>query len=456
MRRSSDAMSTCRIERKRAHDREAQRASRAKTKAYIAHLEKTVADLSESSGDNRANYLAQHASHQAQEIDKLQGLVGKIRSLVQEAGKSEQSSSPEKTQALKLESTAESTAESSSSFPDPISATNWDSPSEDQWIPEIPKPVESGPKKARTKVASASRNLIVLGISMLCEETDDTSYFQRVNAAISKVEQTPDNLSTIEEDMDILSRAIVHGWDAAERVHHFDIVWRFLRAFDEGLWYRAAPIERFAHFWGMRCHLLYKIQPKNQERRQTAAFMQQTMKQQSAMPHPPVIDYFGWPQVRNHLLKEGINKCAGKASIAFAESFRFDWQYELRDMYKVNRQTGLYCLSEGFLHSWNDIDSYQMLTHELIPYYAHPVTALQTPVAADIDDDDSSIDGDIGTQTGVIEEIAAQTQHLMNQVSHTEDWMSHYGMDLTQDGNQFDIDSFSLPHDNHLTHWPTI
>ncbi|EME86976.1 uncharacterized protein MYCFIDRAFT_162549, partial [Pseudocercospora fijiensis CIRAD86] len=265
MRRNSDAMSTCRIERKRAHDREAQRASRAKTKAYIAHLEKTVADLSESSGDNRANYLAQHASQQAQEIDKLQGLVGKIRSLVQETGKAEQNSSPEKTQALKSESAADSTAESSSSFPDPISATNWDSPSEDQWIPEIPKPVDSAARKARAKVAPASRNLIVLGISMLCEETDDTSYFQRVNAAISKVEQTPDNLSTIEEDMDILSRAIVHGWDAAERVHHFDIVWRFLRAFDEGLWYRAAPVERFAHFWGMRCHLLYKIQPKNQE-----------------------------------------------------------------------------------------------------------------------------------------------------------------------------------------------
>jgi hypothetical protein len=65
-------MSSCRIERKRAHDREAQRASRAKTKAKIEHLEKTVKDLTEASGNNRANYLAQHASKQAQEIDTLQ------------------------------------------------------------------------------------------------------------------------------------------------------------------------------------------------------------------------------------------------------------------------------------------------------------------------------------------------------------------------------------------------
>jgi hypothetical protein len=48
-------MSSCRIERKRAHDREAQRASRAKTKAKIEHLEKTVKDLTEASGNNRAS-----------------------------------------------------------------------------------------------------------------------------------------------------------------------------------------------------------------------------------------------------------------------------------------------------------------------------------------------------------------------------------------------------------------
>lgn len=452
-------MSACRIERKRAHDREAQRASRAKTKAYIAHLEKTVADLSESSGDNRANYLAQHASQQAQEIDKLQGLVGKIRSLVQEAGKSEQNS-PSKSQALKVESTAESAVESSSNCPDPVSATNWDSPSEDHWIPEAQKPLELEAKKAaRATAAPASRNLIVLGINLLCEETDDPSYFQRVNAAIAKLEQTPDDLSTCEEDMDILSRAIVHGWDAAERVHHFDIVWRFLRAFDEGLWYRAAPIERFVHFWQMRATMVWKINPRNQERREVATFMQPTLSQRSAVPHPPVIDYFGWPQVRNRLLREGINKCAGKASIAFAESFRFDWKYELRDMYKVNRQTGVYSLSESFLRSWNDLECYRMLTHDLIPYYAHPMTALQTPAAGDGDDgdcDDSSVDEEIGAQKVAIEGNATQTQHLANQASHTEDWMSQFGMDISQDVTQFDIDSFSLPNDNHLTHWPTI
>lgn len=250
MRRDSETMSSCRIERKRAHDREAQRASRAKTKAYISHLEKVVADLSDSAGDNRANYLAQHASKQAQEIDNLQGLVNKIRTLVQEQRKSGRSSSPSADALrLKLESsTAESVFEEGT---ETFSAgLNWeDSPSEDQDPVEIPKPAEREEPKPKTRTMSATRNLIVMGINLLCQDSDECTYFSRLNQAIIQVEQTPDHLSTLEEDQDILMRAILHGWDASERVHHFDIVWRFLRAFDEGLWYRAAPLERVAHFW---------------------------------------------------------------------------------------------------------------------------------------------------------------------------------------------------------------
>lgn len=462
MRRNSETMSNCRIERKRAHDREAQRASRAKTKAYIAHLEKVVADLSDSTGDNRANYLAQHASKQAQEIDNLQGLVNKIRTLVQDHSKSDQSSSPSiEAPKLKFEgSIAESVFEEgeSSNNNDPFSVgINWeDSPSDDQDVTEVPKPAEPENPKPKARTMSATRNLIVMGINLLCQDNDECTYFSRLNQAIIKVEQTPDHLSTLEEDQDILIRAILHGWDAAERVHHFDIVWRFLRAFDEGLWYRAAPLERAAHFWQMRCTMLHKIKPKNQEKRAAPSFMAPTVGQQVVTKYPAVVDYFGWPQVRNHLLKQGIKNCPGKCSIAFAESFRFVWPYQLRDVYKVNRSTGMYSFSEDFLRSWNDLSCYRMLQNNLIPYYVHPSLAQAIPQPKfdstfTCDDSDDSSDEDILTNTAASTGFPALDAVMQDQ--SVPDWITSFNMEISGDASQYFADPFSIAHETSLAQW---
>lgn len=464
MRRNSETMSTCRIERKRAHDREAQRASRAKTKAYIAHLEKVVADLSDSTGDNRANYLAQHAAKQSQEIDSLQGLVNKIRTLVQDHAKSDQGSSPQDDDPkLKHEgSTADSILEEGTSHTtEPFSAgLNWeDSPSEDHEPTEVVKPVEREEVRPKPRTVSATRNLIVMGISLHCADGDESTYFSRLNQAIIKVEQTPDHLSTLEEDQDILIRAILHGWDAAERVHHFDIVWRFLRAFDEGLWYRAAPLERLAHFWQMRSTMLHKIQPKNQEKRSTASFMAPTVGQQTVTKYPAVVDYFGWPQVRNHLLKQGIRNCPGKSSVAFAESFRFVWPYELRDTYKIHRSTGLYSLSEGFLKSWNDLSSFRMLQNSLIPYYVHPSLAQAMPQPTfdskyNAEDSDESVDEEILTTTAA--SVGFPALDAVMQDTSVPDWITSFNMEISGDATQYFADPFSISQETSLSQWPGL
>ncbi|KAI5357605.1 hypothetical protein Slin15195_G039660 [Septoria linicola] len=459
MRRNSEASSSCRIERKRAHDREAQRASRAKTKQYIAHLEKTVADLTESSGDNRANYLAQHASHQSQEIDKLQGLVNKIKSLVHDATKSEDSSPG----GMKGEG---SNADSSAAVPtDAFSALNWDTQSEDQWITEVAKAteIESQPQQQRAiepaQVGQSSRNLVVLGINLYCENSDETTYFQRLNELIEKIEKTPDNLSTLAEDMDILIRAIVSGWDAAERVHHFDIVWRALRAFDEGLWYRAQPIERFAHFWNMRSTMLHKIQPKNQPRRPMASFMSPTIGQRSSK-HPSVVDYFGWPQARNHLLGLGIRQCTGRAAVAFTESFRFAWPWEVRDVYKINKQTGLYSFSKEFLTSFNDIASFRLLANQLIPFEVHPLP--RTVPEADFSNisEEESVHDEFRYQEPVFGSAATVNQdHNMTQAdSSPEDWMATLASlhEAGRNGMHSAIPTFSMAHEASLAQWPAV
>ncbi|KAF1819152.1 uncharacterized protein K489DRAFT_326003, partial [Dissoconium aciculare CBS 342.82] len=252
-RRDSEAKSTAvvttgRIERKRAHDREAQRASRAKTKAYIAHLEKTVADLTETSGDARANYLAQHATQQSQEIESLQGLVGKIKSLIQDASTSPQTNrrgdSPHDTSSpetiIRDDGDRHQHSNSGGNNNNASSSTS----------------SYNAPTVAYPATPSPHGNLTLLGESLLCSEDDDTTYFDRLNRVLEQVEAHPSattgHISNPTTDQDILIRAILYGWDAAERLHHFDIVWRFLRAFDEGLWYRAGPLERIAHHWLFR------------------------------------------------------------------------------------------------------------------------------------------------------------------------------------------------------------
>lgn len=480
MRRSSEAASTCRIERKRAHDREAQRASRAKTKAYITHLEKTVADLTEGSGDTRANYLAQHASQQTQEIDKLKTLVGKIRTLVNEAGdkfSQQETSSP----GLKLEgnvSSAESAATNAARAE--ALSNNWeDSPSDDQdlWGPSEPthtgpvdldaddeqyaapapstNPVNSSNIHQTPKTPAPQRSLTVLGISLHCAASDDNSYALRLNTLIQTLESsTPDNLSDYETDVDILVRALTQSWDEAERHHHFDIVWRFLRAFDEGLWIsHAGIVERFASTWNMRSIMLHRIAPKNQERRRIASFMAPTIEQKNAPKHPPLIHYFAWPQVRNQLLVQGITYCSGDASMAFAQSFRFVWPWEIRDIYKVNRGTGLFSFSEAFLRSWNDLSCYRVLHNRLIPFWVH--SGQQTIRGIDVSHSkpqDHAITP--------MEAVVAQTQQLVHTDATAEDWMSSFNLALSEESGMLGLGSYSHPFasshtESNLMQWST-
>lgn len=372
--------------------------------------------MTEGSGDNHANYLAQHASQQSQEIDKLQGLVNKIRTLVQDTVKSEEDGLPEGN-ALSPSKT--------------FSVMNWDAQSEDRCLMnDVTQPQSSNFKQAQEprQAASLPRSLVVLGVDLYCEDSDEATYLLRLNELIEKLEKTPDNLSSLEEDQDILIRAIACGWDASERLHHFDIVWRFLRAFDEGLWHRAQPIERFAHFWNVRSTMLHKIQLKNQPRRKMATFMSTAVGQRSSS-YPAIIDYFGWPQVRKHLLTTGLKQCTDRGVLAFTESFRFVWPWELRDAYKINKTTGMYSFSEAFLESFNDISSFRLLANELVPFEVRPPSqTVPESNFADADEGDTSADDEFSHPEPTFGAAAAVAASEGEQVMHTEpsaqDWMA--------------------------------
>jgi hypothetical protein len=76
-------MDSSRRDRKRAHDREAQRINRARTRAYISQLESTIAELSHVSGAERPTVWQAQLTQQQDEIQQLKKTLNKITKLAQ-------------------------------------------------------------------------------------------------------------------------------------------------------------------------------------------------------------------------------------------------------------------------------------------------------------------------------------------------------------------------------------
>ena len=469
--------SSDRIERKRAHDREAQRASRAKTKAYIAHLEKTVADLTKSNGNSTSKYLAQHSSKQAQEIEGMHGLFNKIRQIISEAGKCDASVALALPPAIVTDpdasfdtpgawSEGESNSNSNSHGGIPYGA-NPTPPKQDEWVTDVLKATDPTNEIGEAVATCATKLSAEFGGSLVCDP-NDPHYFLRLNDAIAKVEQTArDDLTTREEDEDILIRAIVHGWDACEKVHYLDLVWRLFRHADETLWNRIRPIDRIAHFWQMRSTMLNKIRPKNQQRRVTPSFMSPTPRQKADALHPSIADYFAWPQVRDSLCMSDISKVSGNETIIFADSFRFMWRYELRDAYMKNLDTGMYSFSEGFLRGFNSLSSFRILQGQestSIPRFINPQVSIR--------DEDRIVECDVDTpETDLYEKDASPSDQfidngvmlptdensIMNNPLHDQ-WLPTFEPLMPNDPNSLGwppMYPFPVQADTGLVNWPS-
>lgn len=75
-------MSAARLERRRAVDRESQRATRARTKAYIANLEQTISALEKNSNNEQTATLMKQIQQKQAEIDRLNALVSSVQKLL--------------------------------------------------------------------------------------------------------------------------------------------------------------------------------------------------------------------------------------------------------------------------------------------------------------------------------------------------------------------------------------
>lgn len=134
------------------------------------------------------------------------------------------------------------------------------------------------------------------------------------------------------------------------------------------------------------------MRPKNQERRAIVSAARLTARQQAVPNRPPVIDYFVWPEVRNQIVTKGIHLNTGKAAIALADNFHFQWPFETRDAYKIRRSTGMYSLSEAFLARCDDISCYRVSLDNMLAYHFDRPW-LPSSRLVETEDDTDSTDG---------------------------------------------------------------
>ncbi|RAK80155.1 uncharacterized protein BO72DRAFT_13118 [Aspergillus fijiensis CBS 313.89] len=299
-------MSTAAKERKRAADREAQRHNRARTKAYIAYLEKTLQDLSSPSGEGQ-NTLGHQIAQQQEKINHLQETLRKIASLAQDAANPLSTSS----------SATSNPAGPPSGPPQPLAE-------------EEPLPTGA------CNVLPAATGFF--GLDLICSDRE-RNYLAVLGSAVTLVQYCSPGLSEnprsgSANDDDFCIRAVVDGWKVATTRTEADVVWSLLQAIDEGLFYRTDSVTRIALLRIMRPMLLQRIGIVH-EASSLPGYMLATPVQTS-VAHQPFLDFFPWPQFRDTWILKGMEYADENCAASFGTRIRFAWPYELRDVYKRN------------------------------------------------------------------------------------------------------------------------
>ncbi|PNP78976.1 hypothetical protein FNYG_07841 [Fusarium nygamai] len=223
-----------RRERKRASDRMSQQASRAKTKAYIAHLERSVARLTEAQSNSGPN-LSEQLRQQFDEIASLKQALAQIAKLA--------------TNSISKHHGDDDVDESIHSASRPSNETR------SRQVPDAYNPA------CHPHQESLDRLYPALDLNCGDKQRD---YFQAFSQALVTIESDASGhaFSDPEVDDDINIRAVLDGWDAARARNPFDIGWLMLQTVDEGFLWRSGAVERMAMLRVIRSMLMVLIHVK--------------------------------------------------------------------------------------------------------------------------------------------------------------------------------------------------
>jgi len=286
--RKKSKMTPAKLERKRAIDRESQRATRTRTKNYISYLEKTIQDLEQNSSDERIQSLSRKVKDQQEQIEKFVSVVSAVSNLLRQVptlnsgsqgsakglgipessigidkwpeAAAEQCDQPiegdqpdRRPAVFEMEQTApacpcelpetcgDHNSVCSSLFPFATAGSHFE-------LPRAHEPMRGSLESIAMGMPRPS-----LGLVNRCSR-----YFCLLNNAFTVVHSYDSSLIQPDpaRDDDIGIRAGVHGWQAVEQLHHLDKGWQFLRAFCTRVFPKVRPVERVAILRAMRLKLL--------------------------------------------------------------------------------------------------------------------------------------------------------------------------------------------------------
>ncbi|KIW16896.1 hypothetical protein PV08_04086 [Exophiala spinifera] len=360
-----------RRERKRASDRMSQQATRARTKAYIAHLESTTQRLTEALAGEGTAALSKRLSEQHDQIETLKKALARIAMVANAANNGCNANDSESFLRAEVESR---------SLRDTILSNRCETilPSTEASVVDSKCGCFPSDTLAPANAFAQQESLLQMYSlpDLLCGN-QDRDYFSILNQALETIENNHARhlFSGPEVDDDTCIRAILHGWDAARSRNPFDVGWQLLELLDEGLFCRSGSVERMAILRVMRAMLMTKINPRLTPERRPPAYMNPRLAYrrpsqflllmkyshlQLQVSHVRLIDYFTWPEVRDYLIISGITYAPESLAAQFAADIGLKWPYTLRDTCTYRPSTGRYTFSHEFTAVCDDLESWYM------------------------------------------------------------------------------------------------
>lgn len=211
-----------------------QQASRAKTKAYIAHLERSVARLTEAQS-NSGPTVSEQLRQQFDEIASLKQALAQI---------------------AKLATNSISKHQVDDDSDDRTSAASNEKGS--RHVPDTYNPACHPHQDLHDRLYPA--------LDLNCGDKQ-RDYFQAFSQALVTIETDAIGhaFSDPEIDDDINIRAVLDGWDAARARNPFDIGWLMLQTVDEGFLWRSGAVERMAMLRVIRSMLMVVVHAEQRQ-----------------------------------------------------------------------------------------------------------------------------------------------------------------------------------------------
>ncbi|KAF2669624.1 hypothetical protein BT63DRAFT_455604 [Microthyrium microscopicum] len=401
-----------RKERRRTTDREAQRASRARTKKRIEELESTIESLLVGQADDRVKSLSDQLEQQRQINKELMASLGNIQKIVSHTFPTEAPSSPNLSgsdeqpgrtylaepspegqqwprnfehlhEAEKIRSQSGSTLAETVILP--TNASDPDPP--ESTVPKIhcvaeihhsndPEPILPTPKDTRKNAVQKPH------VRLKAWEVVEAAMFQ-----VLEMIRKDDTFDT-HFDADIVNRAVLYGWSEVEAMYTLDVGWKFFQQIDQYLFFQCGPVARLAILRSLRNELIRKTHID--KLRDVIPTYMEARPAVNMVEHPVLVDFLVWPDLRDHMLLSPSTYSPNKFAKFFSKSVRFLWSDSLNDIWTMDHNTGQYQFSAMFNDRFQDAHSWALsvdfFVHfpqliGVVPIYNAIPRSLQYPVS---------------------------------------------------------------------------